>query len=167
MDNPIDVKAVFQDALKQTISNYSDQARIEISMFIMHVCAQVRPYMLVTEAGAETMSDEVFLNDIRRDFVINLLFNFCPRLSFTNNVNAEFKKLISALTFSLSISDKTDQSGTTNQRYNDKSKLPTEIQTRLPTYDNIQALLDANKWLVMILLMALYISVEDFEPPKS
>ena len=166
MENTPDIKSVFKDALNQTISNYAEKARATISHMILHICAEVRPYMIVTEAGAETISEEIFTVEICRDFIFNLLFNFCPRLSFSNT-EKEFSKLVSCLAFTLAVGDRV---GNINNRPNDGdfNKLPEDISRRLPNHETINNLLEANKWLVMVLMISLYISVEDFpKPPES
>ena len=163
MDNVIDIKSIFKLALEQTISNYAETARLEISKLILHICGNVRSYMVVTDAGAESLSEEIFTNELYRDFIFNLLFNFCPRLSFTNP-ESEFNKLINSFSFTLAIGEyvKTDfeRSRDTGEHTN---KLPEDILKRLPTKQMIRNLLINNKWLMMVLLISLYISIEDFE----
>lgn len=172
MENIIDIRSIFKSALEQTISNYAEKARLEISQFILHICGEVRPYMVVTNPGAETLADEIFTNELRRDFIFNLLFNFCPRLSFTET-KKEFSKLIQTFSFTLAIGDKVSQEGVPDYQNNSPSfnKLPDELFRRLPTRETITGLLEANKWLMIVLLISLYVSVEDFSslelPSKS
>lgn len=163
MENPIDIKAIFIEALNQTISNYAEKTKLEITQFILHICGELRPYMLVTETGAETLADEIFTNDLRRDFIFNLLFNFCPRLSFSNT-EKEFSKLISGFSFTLALGDTV---AVANQRNNNANKLPEEIITRLPNRSSIVDILEANKWLMMILLISMYITVDDFKQTEQ
>ena len=160
MENITSIKNIFKEALEQTISNYAEKARLDVSQMILHICAEVRPYMLVTDAGAETLADEIFTNDLRRDFIFNLLFNFCPRLSFTN-VENEFKKIIDTLSFTLAIKDKV---GTVvDEQYRVMiNKIPDELTMRLSAKKDISALLEHNKWLVMVLMINLFISIDDF-----
>lgn len=160
MENITNIKDVFKEALEQTISNYAEKARLDVSQMILHICAEVRPYMLVTDAGAETLADEIFTNDLRRDFIFNLLFNFCPRLSFTN-VENEFKKIIDTLSFTLAIKDKVGN--VVDDQYRVMiNKIPDELTRRLSAKKDITTLLEHNKWLVMVLMINLFISIDDF-----
>ncbi len=165
MRNLTNIDITFKEALEQTISNYAEKARLEISALILHICGEIRPYIVVTEAGAETLADKIFTNDLYRDFIFNLLFNFCPRLSF-KDTNNEFADLINVFSFTLAVGDavKTSQVRDTNTSIN---KLPTEITSRLPNSEMIKRLLSNNKWLMMVLLINMYVSVEDFEGKKT
>lgn len=157
MEQTPNIKELFTSALTQTISNYAETSRNAITSFILHICGELRPYMIVTPAGAATLAEDIFTVELNRDFIFNLLFNFCPRLSFTDT-GKEFGKLISALSFTLAIGDSCNTSSD-----NDESLLPEELSTRLPDQNTITNLLMSNKWLVMVLLISLYINVEDFE----
>lgn len=157
MEQTLKIKELFTEALMQTVSNYAETSSGHITAFILHVCGELRPYMIVTPGGAETLAEEIFTNELKRDFIFNLLFNFCPRLSFTD-VGKEFSKLISTLAFTLAIGDVVTAS-TDNES---TSLLPEELSTRIPDHETITNLLNSNKWLVMVLLISLYINVDDF-----
>lgn len=157
MEQTLKIKELFTEALMQTVSNYAETSSGHITAFILHVCGELRPYMIVTPGGAETLAEEIFTNELKRDFIFNLLFNFCPRLSFTD-VGKEFSKLISTLAFTLAIGDAVTAS-TDNES---TSLLPEELSTRIPDHETITNLLNSNKWLVMVLLISLYINVDDF-----
>lgn len=165
METPINIKAIFIEALDQTISNYSEKTKLELSQFILHICGELRPYMLVTESGAETLADEIFTNDLRRDFLFNLLFNFCPRLSFSDT-EKEFSKLIGGFSFTLALADKVNA---INHRDNNtvSNKIPEEIIVRLPMHTAIVEILESNKWLVMVLLISMYVTVDDFKAAEK
>jgi len=162
MEQPPNIKQLFTDALMQTVSNYAETSSASITEFILHICGELRPYMIVTPGGAETLAEEIFTTELKRDFIFNLLFNFCPRLSFTET-GKEFSKLISTLAFTLAIGDAVI---TTNDS-EFKSLLPDELSTRIPDHETITNLLNSNKWLVMVLLISLYINVEDFNKAQS
>ncbi len=164
METTLNIKETFKLALDQTISNYAEKAKADIGEFILHIAGEIRPYMVVTDSGAEALAEEIFTVEVRRDFIFNLLFNFCPRLSFTDT-GKEFSKLTSTLAFSLSIADRVSSGeGPPNSRNGDtrNNKLPEEIVRRLPSRSSIVELLEANKWLTMLLLISLYVSVDDF-----
>lgn len=157
MEQTLKIKELFTEALMQTVSNYAETSSGHITAFILHVCGELRPYMIVTPGGAETLAEEIFTNELKRDFIFNLLFNFCPRLSFTD-VGKEFSKLISTLAFTLAIGDVVTESADNQST----SLLPEELSTRIPDHETITNLLNSNKWLVMVLLISLYINVDDF-----
>ncbi len=167
IDN-VNLKEVFKEALSQTIANYTDNQKLEITHLILNICGQYRPYMLVTELGAEEISDEIFLSDIKRDFISNLLFNFCPRITF-NNIKDIFQKIVITLSFSLTIGDTTilNDGPPKENKQNQYSKIPAEVNNRLPNYSDVSALLSNNKWLIMVLFIALYVNIEDFTIPQN
>ena len=159
--NSTELKEIFKEALSQSIASYSERNRIAIYELLLHICGELRPYMVVTPAGAEAISDRIFSNDIHRDFIFTLLFNFTPRLSI-DRIEENFAYVVRSLAFGLSNINKINIPGyaTANE---DHIKLPEEVVDRLPTESSIIQLLKSNKWLVMILLINLYMSVADFE----
>ncbi len=152
------INTIFKEALNQTISNYAEKARLDVTHMLLHICGQIRPYMVVTEAGSEALSEEIFSNEIRRDFIFNLTFNFLSRIYFIDD--KLITKIISGFTHSLALTERVNSS---SSGYEALDKLPEELSNRIPTHEEIYNLLCSNKWLIIVLLINLYISVEDFQ----
>lgn len=148
-DEMINVARVFQESYKHVIGNMSLQLEDEIHIFTQAVILSEKPYMLVTPDGLTHAREMVFAYDIRRDFLFTLSFTFVSRLGMGSEY---YQGMVKNLT---------DGIGVTSAGA-ELDAMPTEISERLTPAKEIGEVLMANRWLVMLLLIQLFITL----PPE-
>lgn len=149
-----DVIRIFADSTEHLLGNYLPDARPELDAFIAAMVLQEKPYMLVTDEGVQRARIMVFSKETIRDFILSLAFNFFGRLAADENTLFGVARALA--------------DGTTFHGYGADAKfnrMPQEISERLEPTSSTVELLKANKWLMVLLLIQLSISVK--EPPKS
>ena len=149
-----DVIRIFVQATEHVLNNYLPESRPELDGFIAQMVLQEKPYMLVTDEGINRARMMVFAKESIRDFILSLSFSFFGRLASDENTLAGLAHTLA--------------DGTTFHGYGADAKLnrmPTEIADRLEATSTTADILKANKWLMVLLLIQLSISIK--EPSKS
>ena len=152
-DSMIVAAEVFQDSLNHVLGNLVGESKTSIKEFIVNYLLFHKPYMLVTPEGLPIAIDLVFGKEEYRDFIFNLHFVFFSRYgNGINEVNGLIENLARGLSF---------------YNVSPDNYMPKEINTRLSTESNAFSLLAANKWLVSLVLISLFVNVDNTEFIKA
>lgn len=147
----VDVAVALNEAYEHVLENTYGNSRHVVVTFCAELVLRRKPYLLVTREGFTDMVSEVFGNDDHRDFLFTLNFAFGSRWGMTKE---RFSVLVENLAWSLCpVGIGAEFSGA-----------PAVIAQRLTSPEEVRPLLEANPWLVMILLLQTFIRVS---PPKS
>lgn len=151
----IEVADVFQGSFAHVMSNIIGDAKPVIQNFVTSVVLQEKPYLLVTPEGLTHAINLVFTQEAHRDFIFNLTFVFFSRWGGNEDAVQGLIANVARGATQTYIDNK-------KQTYMDQlCAIPKEISTRLSAYSDVAALLTANKWLLMLLLLQLFIVAED------
>lgn len=158
------VKQIFVESFEQSINTYGETERSVVAAFILNLCGRIRAYVIATKPGIELFSEQVFTTDTERDFILTLMFNFSTRLALSN-INTKFNDIINALAFSLSPFNEEASNG--RNKSSAECMIPSEILDRMESESDIRSNLQNNKWMVIVLLIKLYIDLEDFKQASA
>ena len=138
---------VFQESLSHVISNSIGDTRQHIQHFIANVILKEKPYLLVTEEGIQHAINLTFSDERTRDFVFMLSFTFFSRWGGTHQD-------IDSLSENLAI-------GVTHAyRGHPLNAVPTQIGDRLTSFEEAAQLISVNRWLIILLMLQLTITIE-------
>jgi hypothetical protein len=142
------VEIAFRDAYDHTLSHYPDVTRRNaILKFVSGIVMQYAMYLAFTSDGLIKTMKNVFGNDTVRDFTLRLTGAFFVRLGISERDTNNLPEILaSAMCVFPAISANIDP-GTV--------AIPEELKTRLPEYEDVKALLLANKWLMTIAMISL------------
>lgn len=147
----VDVAVALNEAYEHVVENTYGNSRAAVMQFGAELILRRKPYLLVTREGFTDIAGEVFGNDDHRDFLFTLYFAFSSRWGMTKE---RYSVLVENLTWSVCpVGIGAEFSGA-----------PSVIAQRLTSPEEVRPLLEANPWLVMILLLQTFIRVS---PPKS
>ena len=146
------VRETFKDSVSHLLSNYAPESTPAIISFVYNMALTRKPYTTVTQAGVAELVDFIFTNERERDFVLTLVFMFFARWGQSDE---QLQGLAGSLARGVSFNEKAG--GKLNV-------IPSELQDRLTTTDEVWELLYENRWLMVILLMQLYITLADTKP---
>lgn len=146
-------QAAFQTIYAQTPL----EARPKISQFVARVLYQEKPYLWVSATGLAHVIELAFADDLFRDFVLSLQFHFFTRWG---EGARKFTSLAHALSWGAAAGPKVS---TASAKDNDLCAIPPELRARLGTREETQELLEANPWMVCLLLLRSYMSLVDVE----
>ena len=159
----VEVASVFKEAYEHVIGNLTVDVRNKIYAFTGGIVLQDKPYMLLTPDGIERAINLVFTDDQHRDFILTLSFVFFSRWSTGKN---DLDELSDNLAAGVSHSGFGAVSGfSSNSKVT--NALPGPMLTRLPVYNDARSLIGGNKWIVILLLMQLFISIPTSEKSKK
>lgn len=153
IDEMVGLADVFQGSYSHVMGNLIGDTKKRMTEFALNVVLRHKPYMLVTPQGFTDMSTRLFGDDETRDFVFTLFFVFSARAGLTID---RYRSLSANLA----------QSATPVTRGSDLSAAPSAVADRLAAYEEAADLLEANQWLVTLLLLQLFITVE-LQPAQS
>jgi hypothetical protein len=151
LDDMVEVAEALREAYEHVTDNTYGRSKEVVVVFVADMVLRRKPYMLVTQEGFGELLQEVFTVDDRRDFLFTLYFTFGSRWGMTD-------ERYSALAANLARSACPVGIG------KEGNGAPTAITQRLTAFEDALPLLEANPWLVMILLLQTFIRVS---PPKS
>lgn len=143
----IEAGVVFQQSYEHVMSNLYGSGKEKVLEFVVGVVLRERPYLLLTPQGIEHISELVFTDPNNRDFVLSLAFNFFSRLGG----DADFYIGLSA-----AIARGAGQAISINTGID---ATPNQISDRLVTEAEAVELLAPNKWLIVIFMINLFITV--------
>lgn len=140
----------FQESFRHVMGNYPvPEAKQYLLKFVLGVIMVEKPYMLVTDEGIQRAIALVFTAEAERDFILTLTYTFFSRFGETS---APAKNLAAALARGIALT------GVTTSQL---SAAPDAIKTRLPTEEEARAILEANQWLMTVLLIQLCVQITD------
>jgi hypothetical protein len=140
------VGETFVDSFQFVISNYLPDSKISIKQFITELVLKNKSYMLVSHEGVPYASNLIFSDESHRDFIMTLHFTFFARWG---HLDKDVDGLISNLA-----------RGASMMNVRQLNAMPSDINTRLTDIETTKSLLDANRWLIVILLIMLFISAD-------
>ena len=150
-----EVRICFIDAFNALYSKYTDTETLPaITRFLGQMSLQVKPWVLLTNDGLQLLVRTVFENDIIRDFIFSLQFQF---FSSWGHDASKYEGLVEIISDSVGIKREDLRS----------SLIPEQLTARLPVKDDCIDILIANKWLVIIALTQLYVTVTDHKVSKK
>lgn len=139
------VASVFGEAYEHVIANLVGDSKILAMRFAAEIILREKPFMLVSPEGVAHIQNLVFGHPTNQDFILTLTTTFFARLA----ENTEFiEGMIASVARGCALANKSDYAAT-----------PTEINNRLAEFDDTFALLQANYWLVVVLMLQLFIRV--------
>jgi hypothetical protein len=159
----VEIGQVFKDSLDHVLKNakaLEQKSQERIIHFVYHNALYGKPFMLVTPMGVKNLVENVFSDVIVRDFVLQLSFVFYSRWGTDN---AKYSQLAETLAFAVSADvEPLGISGTASV----PCSIPPAVLADLPKTDGVRATLASNKWLSVVLLIALVVQMPE-TPPKG
>ena len=147
----VEIAEAFNEAYEHVLVNTFGNSKETVVKFVADLVLRRKPYLVVTREGFTEVMDLVFSNDDHRDFLFTLYYAFSSRWGMS-------KERYSALAVNLAHSACPVMPGA------EVSGAPSVIAQRLSSYEEVLPLLEANPWLVTVLLLQTFIRVS---PPKS
>jgi len=146
IDEMINVGDVFIKSYNFILSNFVPESKKEIQDFTAGLVLREKPYMLVTKEGLPRAVNLVFSNEYIRDFIYSLEFAFFSRWGqSSNHVNGLMEILARGV-------------GLANPDKNNVT--PNEINNRLTDETDAFEIIKHNRWLAMLLLIQLFVTVD-------
>lgn len=151
-DAMMEVASVFIESFNHVVSNYVGESKNHAKLFTANIILKEKPYMIVSLEGLPHITEIVFGSDANRDFILTLSFTFFSRWGHSER---EVYGLINNLA-----------RGVSNANALTLNAMPKDISSRLVSSENAAEILEANKWLIVIILMQLFITVEPVKETK-
>jgi len=143
----VDVAIIFQESVKHVLSNLLPESKGVVTTFIAGIILQEKPYMLVTSAGIKRAIELVFINEEYRDFIFTLHFTFFSRWGKDEDAYGRLADNIA------------NGAGLYSVGAN-SNLMPNDILSGLASVTNTKALLRSNSWLVILLLLQLFVTLD-------
>lgn len=146
------VASAFQTAFQTVMKQYLDENQSKaILAFVSSIAVEEKPWMWVSPEGQDHLLDKVMVPELIRDFVMSLTFTFFARWG---EAKVKFTGLVDTLSW-----------GTAADTVNNEDKqyvlMPEVISTRLTTQPDVKKYLAANKWVVTLMLIKLFVVPEE------
>jgi len=143
---------VFQETLRHQLQNYEGQtAHDKLIKFVAHIVLVEKPYLMTTSEGLPHLIDLVFRDPDIADFVLGLTFSFYARMA--GDEGGKYHAFLCSVL--------ADSVGYGALRGRPICAIPGEIALRLADSQQTQQLLNDNRWIVVLLLMQLFVSLSD------
>jgi len=151
MSEMVEVAEAVNDAYEFVMGNTYGESKLRVIKFVADLVLRQKPYMVVSREGFLALSGDVFSVEDHRDFLFTLYYAFASRWGMSAQ---RYSMLAANLAHStMPVIGVADVSGA-----------PTAIAQRLASATETQALIEANPWLAVVLLLQTFIRVS---PPKS
>lgn len=138
---------VFLDALQYTLGNMPTEGQVPIKQFLAQLVIKEKPYLLVTQEGIAHAMELAWSNAAISDFLMRLSFAFFARLGHDD----EFVDgLCGNLARGCALVARDPQN---------LNAVPTAVAERLSDMAAATQLIRANRWLVVILMIQLFVTV--------
>lgn len=151
-----EVRRVFIESFQQVISNYLDESRSNIKLFVSELILREKSYMLLSYEGLPRLKQMVFGVENNRDFIFNLHFTFFSRWGQSDN---DVTGLIANVARGVALSSPTTTS--------ELNAMPDDFTKRLINVNSATTLLSSNKWILIILLIQLFVAMDESGKKKS
>jgi hypothetical protein len=142
------VAGAFQEAFKTVLAQYlNEEQLVAVKTFVTKVVVEEKPWMWSSPEGVEHLLDLVMVDELIRDFVMTLAFTFFARWG---EASVKFTGLTDALSWGTSAD---------NDNGDDRQLvlMPDVINSRLTQQADVKKYLAANKWVVTLLLIKLFV----------
>lgn len=142
------VAGAFQVAITQTLAMYLDEAaREKIMMLCTKIVVEEKPWMWVSPEGVNHLDDLIMVEELTRDFIMALTFTFFSRWG---EAKVKFTGLVDTLSWGCAV----DNANAEDQSYVLMSK---DLSARLSSQETVKKYLAANKWVVVMMLIKLFV----------
>lgn len=143
-----EVSGVFQESLAYVLSNLpSKEAQASLKGFLAQLVMQEKPYLLVTQEGLSRVIDLVWTSPGYSDFIMSLSFVFFSRWGHGEE---EVSGLCANLARGCAMINRSEKQ---------LDAVPQLLGDRLSDIDAARRLIQANHWLVIVLLVQLFVTV--------
>jgi len=142
----VEVATVFQEAYQHVLGNNIGDVKKELIVFVAGVVLKERPYVLVSHEGLPRAIELVFATNTHREFIFNLAFTFFSRWG---GDDSDIQAL--AVNLARGVSQVNVDKG--------NNAVPEQYSRRLPSLADIKDLIGVNKWLMIVLMLQLFITV--------
>jgi hypothetical protein len=139
-----EVGECFIESYKFCMGSYINEGKISITEFVAELVLNNKPYLLTTQEGVIHNSMLVFTNDSRRDFIFMLNYVFFSRYGHSDS---DIDGLIGNIARGIAMRNK-------------NSVMPIVLSDRLSDTNTAFNILKDNKWLVIIALIHLFITLD-------
>lgn len=146
-DSMVVAAKIFQESYLHVMNNYDQESKKAAVVFAAEIILRYKPYMMLTPDGVAHMQDLVFKKEANRDFVLMLAFTFFSRFS---EGNEPVTQLAGNLTQGVCINT-----------MGNWDAVPKDISERLATPTEVLDILINNRWFMVLLLLQLFINIED------
>lgn len=147
----LEVEATITDAYDHVMSQFIGENSNRVRAFLISFTCSTSFYLAFTPQGFKQLLETVFGQADVREFVLRLSNSFHARFG---DAHASYKSLLDTLVWSYNQREVADAAKT------EYAAIPQEILTRLPLHADIQNLLVANKWLVTLAVLNLYLRMD-------
>lgn len=149
------VAASIQAAFKTVMAQTAPEKYQRITEFVVRLIYLEKPYRWVTAGDLPELIRRVFADDDYRDFALLLQFHFFTRWG---EGTQKFSALAEAMSWGVGV-EGSEASG--RRPVEDLRAVPEQLRIRLSGREDARALLDANPWMVCLLLLRAYVSLVD------
>lgn len=142
---------IFYETFLMTIDGYSGEEKEKVLEFIIRFSRERTPYGLIQITTIAELSEYIFTDELNRDFVWKLVFNFFSTLGFNAN---QYKEICNSLAFALDVVDNNELLDTESLSES-PALTPEELSKFHLTNEQLRIYLISNKWLVVLTLLLL------------
>jgi hypothetical protein len=150
----VDVATIFQESYKQVMGNFlpNSASATMVKEYVSALVLQQNPWELITQDGLQNLIAKTFMQAPLRDFVFSLSFTFFSRWGYSSENIAGLARQLAA---GVAVADNLSANVQEIQRLN---AVPKTLSERLCGQASAISLLEANKWLMVILMLQLFVS---------
>lgn len=148
-EDMVSVAETLVGGYEHVLGIYTQSQRDSASRFTAELVMRELPFMLVTPEGAARVQGMVFSHPENRDFIMTLTHVLFARLGGDDTF---LEGLCNTLARGIAMPKKADH-----------CLVPEDIRERLSTTEDVVLVLKDNLWLVTILLMQLFITIQTEE----
>lgn len=146
------VRSVFVESVAHVLGNYEETAKQHLIAFVLSLVAKEKSYTMVTPSGLDRAIKLAWSEEGTRDFLLKLSFTFFARMGQTD----EFVHgLAHNLARGCSFVDSTVKSGW--------NAVPSPAGDRLADSESALNIITANRWLMIVLMIQLFIGLDAFK----
>lgn len=161
----VEIGLVFKDSLDHVLASLRHResaVQERVNVFVYKTVLFDHPYMLCTPNGVKDAVETIFSDVHLRDFVLTLSFTFFSRWGASNE---KYLHLTETLAFAVSADGATTPASNTSLIV--QSAIPVAIFHDMPKDAQTRAVLLANKWLAVLLLIQLVVQAPEATKPKA
>ena len=144
-----EVSEVFKDSVDFVIGNQTKETAQELKLFMAGLVMREKPYLLLTQEGIERAMELVWAHANIADFVMATSYVFFARWGHDNDkVQGLFENLARGCAL---VDDR--------KELREMNATPIVVRDRLSDIGVTRRLIESNKWLVIVLLVQLFVTV--------
>lgn len=161
--DPAGIKERFIDAMQQTLNNLSEEHSLVVRSGLLKLLGERSPSLFASPDVLSDLAADIFSNEILRTWIFDTKFVF-----FMGIFGGEGRAMLLAITQDLALAASEDmdlfESGFLSPREKEVADtvaaMPKELYEELPNASQIRAVIAANTWLVIVLLLFAFVDLE-------